>query len=86
MACCGLVPAACCLLCADRLLLVLLLPLQVLLDAKASLVTRDRRGRAALDYAPAGRRDSRCWLYIALAGDVLMVLMAKKPSKTRGVL
>jgi hypothetical protein len=28
---------------------------QVLLDAAASLSARDRRGRAALDYAPAGR-------------------------------
>lgn len=38
----------CCVCCWVRLLL------QVLLGSAASLSARDRRGRAALDYAPAG--------------------------------
>jgi hypothetical protein len=47
-----------------RLLLHVLLLLQVLLDSAASLSARDRRGRAALDYAPAGEaycgHDTQC--------------------------
>jgi ankyrin repeat protein len=50
------------------LLLLLLLLLQVLLDSAASLSARDRRGRAALDYAPAGE----AVLFKSCAGRMLI--------------